>query len=156
MSSRFWSVSPSAPSTNISGAHPSSERRRATCWIAAGRSSRGKATAHDSRVRSIVDQAPSKYRNTRSFLKILKELKLLSCGLRSRRSLVPSSSVQTAEKREGRQHLMWVTTHLELTAQHSGTVKNEEGREESQRWGIILGHTIETDIYPMCPKGEKL
>ena len=77
----------------------------------------------------------------------------------------------------------WVEKHIEMTEKHRGPVdtspdtfewnqeffgeprernqvtgnrftRNQPCHKEGQRWRII-GHTIESDIYPKCPKGEQ-
>ena len=183
MPSRIWSCSnPVGPGDSLGSARPIArvwEKSYITAGVSTYLVAAGKVPFRP--FKSSDENV--KHQNTRSFIRARKKHRRLSKNARATWLHVDSGLSRTLRRGNNDHRLSWVEKHLEITDKHMSEaerVSTEYGwstglfvehsehkqvtehwfnksqlcHKEGQRWGII-GHTIEPDINPMCPKGEQ-
>ena len=184
MPSGFWSCSCPVGYGQVLGSRRSTPSVWAECQTTANASTYLGTVQKDSFRPFKSSDKNVTQQNTRSFLRARKTHRWLSKNVQATRLRVDSSLSRSRRRGTNEHRLSWVEKHLEITEKHMGDVEkasSESGwsvgllvepsnrkevteywfntsqlcHKEGQRWGII-GHTIESDINPMCPKGEQL
>lgn len=183
MPSRFWSCSdPTRFEEVLLGAMPAEQVWGKPYAFAHDSTSRKTAW----KTLSIPVKSSNKtfiHQSLHSFLQARTRHRLRAKNMKSTRrpGLCPS---RFWRREDDRRTLFWVEQHVEITEKHQRMVEtgpdtygqaqglcgerndhnqvtenwftgNQLCHTEGQRWRIN-GHTIEPDIYPMCPKGEQL